>query len=293
MRITQSMITKSLLSSINRNRESMHSIQESITTGKEVERSSDDPVQFFRANRFRQSVKQNEQYLENVQDAEGWLQATASNLDSMLNQVMTLRERAVQSANDSLSAENRLHMASEINNIVEDLVNMANESFLDKNLFSGTKTKIENPFLFDGNSVEYQGNTGKINRRISENFTININVTGQDLLDTNIFNSALNLRTALENDDTNEIANMIDSIDSASEKMISLNTSIGSIQNQLELAEDRLRTANLNLSTFISETEDVDLASAITQYNSEEMAYQAALQSTANILRLNIMDFLK
>jgi len=293
MRITQSMITKSLLSSINRNRESMHSIQESITTGKEVERSSDDPVQFFRANRFRQSVKQNEQYLENVQDAEGWLQATASNLDSMLNQVMTLRERAVQSANDSLSAENRLHMASEINNIVEDLVNMANESFLDKNLFSGTKTKIENPFLFDGNSIEYQGNTGKINRRISGNFTININVTGQDILDTNIFNSALNLRTALENDDTNEIANMIDSIDSASEKMISLNTSIGSIQNQLELAEDRLRTANLNLSTFISETEDVDLASAITQYNSEEMAYQAALQSTANILRLNIMDFLK
>ena len=293
MRITQSMITKSLLSSINQNRESMHSIQESITTGKEVERSSDDPVQFFRANRFRQSVKQNEQYLENVQDAEGWLQATASNLDSMLNQVMTLRERAVQSANDSLSAENRLHMASEINNIVEDLVNMANESFLDKNLFSGTKTKIENPFLFDGNSIEYQGNTGKINRRISGNFTININVTGQDLLDTNIFNSALNLRTALENDDTNEIANMIDSIDSASEKMISLNTSIGSIQNQLELAEDRLRTANLNLSTFISETEDVDLASAITQYNSEEMAYQAALQSTANILRLNIMDFLK
>ena len=293
MRITQSMITKSLLSSINRNRESMHSIQESITTGKEVERSSDDPVQFFRANRFRQSVKQNEQYLENVQDAEGWLQATASNLDSMLNQVMTLRERAVQSANDSLSAENRLHMASEINNIVEDLVNMANESFLDKNLFSGTKTKIENPFLFDGNSIEYQGNTGKINRRISGNFTININVTGQDILDTNIFNSALNLRTALENDDTNEIANMIDSIDSASEKMISLNTSIGSIQNQLELAEDRLRTANLNLATFISDTEDVDLASAITQYNSEEMAYQAALQSTANILRLNIMDFLK
>ena len=64
MRITQSMITKSLLSSINQNRESMHSIQESITTGKEVERSSDDPVKFFRANRFRQSIKQNKQYLE-------------------------------------------------------------------------------------------------------------------------------------------------------------------------------------------------------------------------------------
>jgi len=293
------MITKSLLSSINQNRESMHSIQESITTGKRVERSSDDPVQFFRANRFRQSIKQNEQYLENLQDAEGWLQATSSNLDSMLSQVMTLRERAVQSADDSLSTENRLHMASEINNILEDLVNRANESFLDKNLFSGTKTTVDKPFLPsynpDGsiNSILYQGNTEKINRRISENFTININVTGQDILDTNIFDAALNLRTALENDNTNAISNMIDSIDTASDKMISLNATNGSLQQQLELAEDRLRTANLNLSAFISETEDVDLASAITQYNSEEMAYQAALQSTANILRLNIMDFLK
>ena len=85
---------------------------------------------------------------------------------------------------------------------------------------------------------------------------------------------------------------MIESIDLASEKLISLNTGIGSIQQQLDLAENRLETANLNLATFLSDTEDVDLASAITQYNSEELAYQAALQSTANILRLNIMNFL-
>ena len=293
MRITESMITKSLLSSINQNRESMHSIQEAITTGKEVRHSSDDPIQFFRANRFRQGIKQNEQYLENIQNANSWLQATYSNLDSMLSHVMTLRERAVQGANDTFSAENRLQMASEIDHMLEDLVNIANESFLDKNLFSGTKTKIESPFLFDGDSVDYQGNTGKMNRRISENLTININVTGQDLLDTDIFNAALSLRTALENDDTNEIENMIESIDLASEKIISLNTGIGSIQQQLDLAENRLETANLNLATFLSDTEDVDLASAITQYNSEELAYQAALQSTANILRLNIMNFLK
>ena len=293
MRITESMITKSLLSSINQNRESMHSIQESITTGKEVRHSSDDPIQFFRANRFRQGIKQNEQYLENIQNANSWLQATYSNLDSMLSHVMTLRERAVQGANDTFSAENRLQMASEIDHMLEDLVNIANESFLDKNLFSGTKTKIKSPFLFDGDSVDYQGNTGKMNRRISENLTININVTGQDLLDTDIFNAALSLRTALENDDTNEIENMIESIDLASEKIISLNTGIGSIQQQLDLAENRLETANLNLATFLSDTEDVDLASAITQYNSEELAYQAALQSTANILRLNIMNFLK
>ena len=93
MRITESMITKSLLSSINENRESMHSIQETITTGKEVDQSSDDPVQFYRANRYRQGIKQNEQYLKNIRNADSWLQATSFNLDSMVSRVMNLRER--------------------------------------------------------------------------------------------------------------------------------------------------------------------------------------------------------
>tara|TARA_B100001123_G_C15345926_1_gene1037249 strand:+ start:11702 stop:12517 length:816 start_codon:yes stop_codon:yes gene_type:complete len=271
----------------------MHSIQETITTGKEVDQSSDDPIQFYRANRFRQGIKQNEQYLKNIQNADSWLKSSSFNLESMLSRVMNLRERAIQGANDSFSADDRLQMASGIDNILEDLVNIANESFLDKNIFSGTKTKIDDPFRFDGNSVSYHGNTGKISRRISENLKININVTGQDLLDTDMFNAALSLRTSLINDDTNEISQIIGTIDSVSEKLISLNTGIGTIQQQLELAKNRLDTANMNLTSFLSDTEDVDLAKAITQYNSEEMAYQAALQSTAKILRLNIMDFLK
>ncbi len=293
MRITESMITKSLLSSINRNRESMHSIQESITTGKEVEKSSDDPIQFYRANRFRQSIKQNDQYLENIQSAKVWLQATSSNLDSMLNQIMSLREKAVQGANDSLSDDNRNQMALDVDNIVKDLVNLSNGSFMDKNLFSGTKTKIDNPFVYDGDSVTYNGNTSKISRRISENFTMNINVTGQDIIDSNIFSATISLKTELENNNGSGIANLIETLDSAQGKMISLNASIGSIQQQLDLAESRLNIANLNLSGFLSEAEDVDLAEAITKYNSEEMAYQAALHSTSDILRLNIMDFLR
>lgn len=308
MRITESMITKSLLSSINENRESMHSIQETITTGKEVDQSSDDPIKFYRANRYRQGIKQNEQYLKNIRNADSWLQATSFNLESMLSRVMNMRERAVQGANDSLNEDDRLQMASVINNILEDLVNIANESFLDKNMFGGTKTKIEDPLQFnleeenellpwdtdiDGDIVSYNGNTGRISRRISENLKININVTGEDLVITGMFDAALDLRNALINDDTNAISQTIEKIDLATEQLISLNTGIGTIQQQLELAKNRLDTANLNLTSFLSDTEDVDLASAITQYNSEEMAYQAALQSTANILRLNIMDFLK
>ena len=121
MRITESMITKSLLSNINRNRETMHSIQESISTGKEVEKSSDNPVQFYRANRFRQSIKLNDQFLENIRDAKSWMQETSSNLDGLLNQVMVLKQKAIQGADDSLNEDNRKHIALDVEHIMPSI----------------------------------------------------------------------------------------------------------------------------------------------------------------------------
>ena len=295
MRITESMITKSLLSNINRNRETMHSIQESISTGKEVEKSSDNPVQFYRANRFRQSIKLNDQFLENIRDAKSWMQETSSNLDGLLNQVMVLKQKAIQGADDSLNEDNRKHIALDVEHIIQDLVNISNGSFMDKNLFSGTRTKIGQSFEYEkgGSSVDYKGNGDTIYRRISENFNVRINVSGLDIKESKIFEEAIKLRDALESNDTNGISDCIESIDSVKEVMISLNAANGSIQQQLDMAENRLNTANLNLSGFLSETEDVNLAEAITKYNSEEIAYQAALQSSSDILKLNIMDFLR
>ena len=69
-----------------------------------------------------------------------------------------------------------------------------------------------------------------------------------------------------------------------------ISTSLGYKENQIYLSQNRLDTANMNLSSLLSETEDVDLAEAITVYNSQEIAYRAAMQTAADVLKLNIMD---
>lgn len=293
MRITQSMITTSLLSSLNRNKESMHAIQQAITTGKEIDKASADPVRFARAARFRKQIGLNEQYLKNIQNGKSWIETTSASLDGLYDYALTLKEKAVQAADDSLSAGQRENLANEVSGLIEDILSIMNETYLGKNLFAGTKTKTEESFTFDGASVTYNGNTGTINQRIADHLTVKVNVTGQDITDTNIISGALDLKTAMENDDTAAINTAIGSLDTALNNVVSLNAAVGSIQNQITLAEDRLETANLNLSSYLSETEDVDMAAAITEYNAEEMAYRAALQSAANIMKLNLMDFLR
>ncbi len=287
------MITNSLLSSINRNKERLHAIQQTITTGKEIDRASKDPVRFARAARFRKHLGLNEQYLKNILDAKSWIETTSASLDGLYDRVLSLKDRAIRASDESLSTGQRENLANEVNSMIEEILSSVNETYLGKNLFAGTKTKTDESFSFDGTTVTYNGNTGAINRKITEHLTVNVNVTGQDIMDTNLFTAALILKSGLENDNTEAINTAIESLDTALNNVVSLNSSVGSIQNQISLAEDRLQTANMNLSSYLSETEDVDMAEAITKYNAEEMAYRVALQSAAKVMNLNLMDFLK
>ncbi|MBT7790615.1 MAG: flagellar hook-associated protein 3, partial [Calditrichaeota bacterium] len=159
---------------------------------------------------------------------------------------------------------------------------------------SGTDTRRENEtFTYDNASVTYNGNENGITRRIAENQRANINIHGGQLIDSGMFESLINLRDALSDDDTEGIQNSIESLEDTSKSLLALSSGIGSVKNRIKMVEERLETANVNIASYLSQTVDADLAETITQYNAEEMAYHAALQTTSKALQLNLLDFLR
>ncbi|MCD6100768.1 MAG: flagellar hook-associated protein 3, partial [Candidatus Marinimicrobia bacterium] len=60
MRVTQSIITRTLLQSLNSTKESLREKQTSIATGKRIEKPSSDPINFSKADKFRRKIEQNE-----------------------------------------------------------------------------------------------------------------------------------------------------------------------------------------------------------------------------------------
>lgn len=292
MRITQSIITRSLLQNINRNKENINKRQIAIATGKEILRSSSDPVKFARASRFRKTISRNDQYLKNINGAKGWLDTTTSLLDNMSSGMIDAKEIAIQSADESNNAEMRKMLADKVDSIINDTVALANNTYMGKYLFGGTKTLEEEPFSYNDTIVKYNGNSNNIYRRIAENYNISINIAGSQLRDMDIFSSLISLKNALNIDDTDGIQSSINEINSVSKKLFSLTSATGSIRNQLTMTEQRLDTANMNLRSYLSQTEDVDLAKAITEYNTEEMTYKAALQVTSDAIHLNLMEFI-
>jgi flagellin-like hook-associated protein FlgL len=112
-------------------------------------------------------------------------------------------------------------------------------------------------------------------------------------MDINLFGSLENLKNALNNNDTDSIQSSIEEINSSSEQLFSLTSAMGSVKNQLIMTEQRLNTANMNLHSYLSQAEDVDLSKAITEYNAEEMTYKAALQTMSDAIHLNLLEFIR
>jgi len=83
MRITQSMILRNTLYRINQNRDEINKAQGRIATQKKIIQPSDDSLGFSQAVRFRRALSQNEQFLQNIQDAEAWVSTTSFSLDQL------------------------------------------------------------------------------------------------------------------------------------------------------------------------------------------------------------------
>lgn len=293
MRITQSIMSRNLMQNLNTSREHMSELQNAAATGKTLTNSSDDPVKFARVARFRKTLSQYDQYIRNIGNGTGYVDNNAMVMSEFHSLVVESRSIAIQGADLAQSGHTREVLADRIDGIIDQTLSIANSTYLGKSIFSGTDTNNLEPFDYDGATVSYSGNDGKVNRRISEGLDVEINITGADLMDSGVFDTLIGIRDALRADDTATVANYLDTLETASENVLELESNNGLIKSHMIMSESRLEAAIFNIQSSISDTEDADMAEVIMEYNGEELAYEAALQVTSKALQLNIMDFIR
>ena len=292
MRVTDSIITRNLMDAMSRSRDNMATIQQEMATGKRISKPSVDPQGYLKSRRFTETIEQNTQFISNIENARAWMENSLQILTTLEDKVTSVREIGIQSA-DMANANVRDALANRLEGIISDTVSLANEKYMDKYIFGGSLTKGDDPFTYDGTAVTYAGNSDKITRRIAENQNMEINLPGQDLADTGLFDNMIALRDALIANDGVAIQTALGDIEDTEKQLLNISSAQGSLMGQLDLTEQRLNTANINLQSNLSQTEDTDLMEAIVRYNREELAYKAALETTSGTLRLNLLDYLR
>ena len=292
MRITESMITRGLLVDVNDCRVKMNESQKSISTGKAIRKVSDDPARFTKASNLKEKYSRNEQYLQNIQEAIGWVDNTSTLLEDIYSLSLEAQEVVNTAANLTSDSNIRQNLASQVDSTLNEMLTLTNSKYLDKYVFGGNQTKGQTPFSLTEDGAEYTGNANRMYRKVADNAVLAINVSGERLLEIDPFTPMIELKSALEQNDTEKINELLDTINTLASQLSGLCSECGTIKNQLLLSQNRLETANLNLETVLSNLEDADMATAITRYNTDELAYQSALQVISDVINNSLLNFL-
>lgn len=300
IRVTSGMMSTQMLSNLNRNLNRMDTMSNQISTGRKINKPSDDPVGVTYALRYRAELAANEQYQTNTDAAVSWLDTTDSNMQQALDVMKRLKELAIQGSNGTLSGSDLEAVNLEVDELKNHLVDIGNTQIRGKYIFNG-QTYDQMPYQLSGGVTDYadvQTDNGGVIYSISQQVTFQINTSGNEFFgsttDTdNIFRIIDNLSAALNSEDQAAISQQLENIESRSNKMQAALSEVGARSNRIELVQNRLLDQNLNFTTLQSKTEDADVASLMIQATSAQTIYEASLKSSAQIMQPSLMDFMR
>ena len=152
MRLTNSMTTQRLLLNMNRNSTRLDALFMQITSGKVIQKPSDNPIVASRALRFRTNVTEIEQFSRNVDQAISWMEVSEQNLQNMTNIFTTQRsELLVQGASSTYTFQNRQTITRVVELLFQQTQSELNGTFAGRYLFSGFRT--DQPPIITSNNL--------------------------------------------------------------------------------------------------------------------------------------------
>ena len=295
MRITQNMMSGSVLNDLENAANQLNLTQQRISSGKQIQQPSDDPFGTSMALQYSGDLAQNTQYQSNVNDAQGWQSTVDTALGNVNDIVLRARDLVVQGASDTSGPSARSDIAGEIDQLIDSLKTEANTQYSGRYVFAGTQT-LTQPYQVGSSNDSYAGNTGTVTREIGQGVQIAVNTPGSTIFGNGSSGLIATLRqistdlranngTALQNGD-------LTALDNASTTVSSQQATVGALSNRLDSATSRLQQLQQATTQQLSNVQDADMAQTLIQFSTQQAVYQAALKSGAQIIQPSLMDFL-
>lgn len=288
------MLLSSLINNIGNISERMNELEKQAATGKRINKPSDNPAAYNKSLNFKSLKSSMTQFEKNLSSAKDWLSTTDSALQSADDLLIRAKEIALASSNDTVNSEQRKTATIEVSGIYDQMVQVANTRLGSKYIFAGTNVLAES-FNSDGT---YNGNSSDINIEIDIKKRMTINFTGEDIFKgtsggEDVFDVLSNLKTALENNDGDNIRAQISKIDNSVNQVLDYRANTGAKVNQIERTLEWFQNSKSRLDVLLSDNEDADIIEVITKLAKEQSAYKATLATTSQIMSNSLTEFLK
>ncbi len=180
MRITTSMMSGQVVFNMQRAIQRYSDLQEQMSTGRRINRPSDDPLGTLRDLNYRTELSKIDQFRRNISQGQSWTGTYDYVLSDMTDFINGAKELAQSMANDDKDASIRENTSRDIQSKIDQILFLANKEINGSRIFGGYKTKV-NPFQQAGNGVVYKGDNGAIQFEIGTGQLMAVNFDGNSV----------------------------------------------------------------------------------------------------------------
>jgi flagellar hook-associated protein 3 FlgL len=302
MRVTNNSIASMTLANLQSSLQRGAALQQQLSSGRRINKASDDPSGTVAALALQGEIDRNNQYTRNANDGNGWLTTVDSTLTSINDQLSRARDLVVQAASTgSGDANSQNAIATELTQLRASILGLANTTYQGRPVFGGT-TAGSAAFAAGATStiggqpdIAYVGDSGTVQRRIADGTTVRVDSDATATFGaagSSVFDAIATVIDHLQNNPA-ALSGDITAIDAAASRVRTQLTDVGVRQQRVQDGAATVQNRVLDLTSRLTEVEDVDMPSTIVALQTQQVAYQAALGATAKVVQPSLLDFLK
>ena len=304
MRISTNTIYQSGISKISALQSEQTKLQQQISTGKRITSPSDNPVASARALELTHAQSMNAKFADTRQTAQIKLNSLESNLTGVTNLLVSTQSTLVSAGNGSYSNLERGYIATELKGSLEALIGLANSQDASGNyLYAGFQASTK-PFVATATGATYNGDSNQQLLQVDSQRQIEVSVSGDNIFKADgndVFSTFSDLVTLLNTPITDAasqaafssgLASAMDKLQNAVDSVLNVRASIGAKLNEIDAMDISGADRDLQYSKTLSDLQDTDYASALSDLAKQQTIMEAAQKSFVTTSGLSLFQFI-
>lgn len=305
MNVTPITVANTLLQNVQTQEQQISQLQQEESSGQSFQKPSDNPVAAQSTLNLNNMLAQITAYQTSAQNAQGWLNQTSGTLSSMISVWDQVLQTATQASNSTMSAQDLAALSKSVTEMQANMGQMLNSQYEGTYIFSGYNSGTA-PISVSATgqypaAVTWPAATNgqEQNFLVNNNVSVPVNLTGWENVGqtsgTNYLAQAYNdmgaLATAINQGPT-AVQALLPALQSDLSNLTGAQALLGGNMQRVQNTLTQLSNASNDISQTVAQVSGANMAQVTTQLAQEQTAYQATLQSGAQILSLSLLNFI-
>ena len=240
---------------------------EKLSSGYKINRAADDAAGLSISEKMRNQIRGLNKASDNAQDGISLVQTAEGALNEVHSMLQRMSELAVQAANGTNATTDRTALNDEVQQLKTEIQRV------------GSTTQFNKMNILDGGFSAGTKKALQVGANANQTISIAISalksVVGSSLTDTLKIDTATNAQSA------------ITTVQSSIEKLSTLRSKLGAVQNRLEHTVANLDNISENTQSAESRIRDTDMAEEMVQYSKNNILQQAGQSMLAQANQAN------